>query len=137
MCYEYIDKKYHKKYIINREIKLEKTNYIVDAIAVSKKSINDIIFEIKYWDSVKPTMLLADVVNQIRAYKYIYESTSGRNCKCVLMIMTSPDLKAEMQTKYGKYLSINSELFEICVVTENELKLAEKKRKNTEEIQNK
>jgi len=120
LCYSYIFKQHSRSYTVQQNVRLD--NYACDIIAASKIDRIDYLFEIKYWTRVPNSPLLSRVVKRMEDMKTTYETMSQRNCKCILMIVTLVEMKAEIQSYCDQYINSRSVSFDIQVNTEDDLK---------------
>lgn len=106
---KYLKKKYKPSHetVINAQI----SNYSLDFVAISKKYMPDIIFDIGYVDDVK---LLKDAINVSQRYLThaddIYYKAVARYAECVTLIVYSDKIKNEIDEFCKTYENICPEI---------------------------
>lgn len=92
-CYNYFSNKFSHRYLLKQNLRIGRFEY--DIIALSKRTKNDLIFEIKYWTvNTITNNRLEHLISNVKSMCDNYKSITNHNCESVIVIV-APKEKIE------------------------------------------
>lgn len=92
-CYNYFSNKFSHRYFFKQNLRIGRFEY--DIIALSKRTKNDLIFEIKYWTvNTITNNRLEHLISNVKSMCDNYKSITSHNCESVIVIV-APKEKIE------------------------------------------
>lgn len=92
-CYNYFSNKFSHRYLFKQNLRIGRFEY--DIIALSKRTKNDLIFEIKYWTvNTITNNRLEHLISNVKSMCDNYKSITSHNCEYVIVIV-APKEKIE------------------------------------------
>lgn len=92
-CYKYFSNKFSHRYLFKQDLRIGRIEY--DIIALSKRTKNDLIFEVKYWTVNTITdNRLEHLISKVKYMCENYKSITNHNCESVIVIV-APKEKIE------------------------------------------
>lgn len=92
-CYNYFSNKFFHRYLLKQNLRIGRFEY--DIIALSKRTKNDLIFEIKYWTvNTITNNRLEHLISNVKSMCDNYKSITSHNCESVIVIV-APKEKIE------------------------------------------
>ena len=86
-CYKYFFNKFSHRYLLKQNLRIGRFEY--DIIALSKRTKNDLIFEVKYWTINTITdNRLKHLISNVNYMCENYKSVTNHNCESVIVIVT-------------------------------------------------
>lgn len=118
-CYKYFFNKFSHRYLLKQNLRIGRFEY--DIIALSKRTKNDLIFEVKYLTINTITdNRLKHLISNVNYMCENYRSVTNHNCKSVIVIVTPKEkiekVKSACLNHFNNYKnsvleSINFEFF--------------------------
>ena len=85
-CYNYFSNKFSHRYFFKQNLRIGRFEY--DIIALSKRTKNDLIFEIKYWTvNTITNNRLEHLISNVKSMCDNYKSITSHNCESVIVIV--------------------------------------------------
>ncbi|WP_026661134.1 hypothetical protein [Butyrivibrio sp. AC2005] len=118
--YDYLQK---SDYSIVQNTVINHIDY--DAIAISKTSDEDVIFEIKWWRRYKNYEAIRSSAYRLERAANNYKNTKGRKCQKKLVIVTSESMIDELSSyvadTLNNHFDVNDPFVDIIIVSEEKI----------------
>ena len=103
-CYNYFSNKFSRRYLLKQNLRIGRFEY--DIIALSKRTKNDLIFEIKYWTvNTITNNRLEHLISYVKSMRDNYKSITSHNCESVIVIVAPKEKIEKVKSAYLNYFN--------------------------------